>query len=123
MGRYAGASGPRGWPDMRADGPHCCRCGAAQEAVAVGTEAALTREDDWITTYRCHGASYVRGDTPKAIFAELFGYREGTVGGKGGSMHLYIKKSNFYGGAAIVGAQMPVGAGLAFANRYLAKDK
>ena len=93
-----------------------------QEAVAVGIEHALTRDDDWITTYRCHGVALVRGVPVKRVFAELFGSTEGISRGKGGSIHLYRKEGNFYGGAAIVGAHVPVGAGLAFAQKYKAKD-
>jgi pyruvate dehydrogenase E1 component alpha subunit len=89
-----------------------CHLYDGQEAIAVGTEAALTRDDDWITTYRCHGAALVRGSTYQEIFEEMFGYNKGVSHGKGGSMHFYKKSSNFYGGAAIVGAQVPVGAGM-----------
>jgi pyruvate dehydrogenase E1 component alpha subunit len=95
-----------------------CHLYDGQEAIAVGTEAALTRQDDWITTYRCHGAALVRGCTPTQIFAEQFGSSAGCSRGKGGSMHMYRKESNFYGGAAIVGAHVPVGAGLAFFHKY-----
>mmetsp|Transcript_8932 Transcript_8932/g.10197 ORF Transcript_8932/g.10197 Transcript_8932/m.10197 type:complete len:412 (+) Transcript_8932:3-1238(+) len=95
-----------------------CHLYDGQEAVAVGTQAALTNDDDWITTYRCHGAALVRGSTYQEIFEEQFGYKGGVVGGKGGSMHMYNKKTNFYGGAAIVGAQVPVGTGLAFFHKY-----
>ena len=94
-----------------------------QEAIAAGTEAALTRDDDWITSYRCHGAAFVRGCTPVQIFSELFGRSPGTSRGKGGSMHMYRKQSNFYGGAAIVGAQVPIGAGLAFYHKYMEEKK
>lgn len=100
-----------------------CHLYDGQEAVAVGTEAALTREDDWITTYRCHGAAMVRGSTYQEIFEEQFGYKGGVVGGKGGSMHMYNKEANFYGGAAIVGAQVPVGTGLAFFHKYKRKGE
>jgi pyruvate dehydrogenase E1 component alpha subunit len=93
-----------------------------QEAIAVGTEAALTPEDDWITSYRCHGVALVRGCSPMQIFSELFGKASGTSRGKGGSMHMYRKQTNFYGGAAIVGAQVPIAAGLAFSHKY-AQDK
>ena len=80
------------------------------------------RDDDWITSYRCHGVAYVRGCTVEEIMAEQFGYSNGVVKGKGGSMHLYKKDSNFWGGAAIVGAQVPVGAGLAFCNKYQSEE-
>jgi len=99
-----------------------CHLYDGQEAICIGTEAAITREDDWITTYRCHGVAMVRGCTPTEVFAEQFGGALGASRGKGGSMHLYRKESNFYGGAAIVGAHVPVGAGLAFYHKYTAAD-
>jgi len=95
-----------------------CHLYDGQEAVAMGVEAALNHDDDWITTYRCHGAALMRGATVQQIFEEQFGYRGGIAGGKGGSMHMYNKSSNFYGGAAIVGAQVPIGAGLGFYHKY-----
>lgn len=95
-----------------------CHLYDGQEAISAGTEAALTREDDWITTYRCHGVAMARGCTAAEVFAEEFGLAKGAARGKGGSMHLYRKESNFYGGAAIVGAHVPVAAGLAFAQAY-----
>ncbi len=87
----------------------------------VGINAALNFEDDWITTYRCHGAALVRGCSYESIFAELFGFQNGCSAGKGGSMHIYNKKTNFYGGAAIVGAQVPIGAGLGFYHNFIKK--
>ena len=94
-----------------------------QEAIAVGAETALTREDDWITTYRCHGVALVRGHTPKAVFAELLGKAEGASRGKGGSMHLYRgPEAHFWGGAAIVGSHVPAGAGFALAIKYKSED-
>eukprot|EP00938_MAST-03A_sp_MAST-3A-sp1_P004048 g4048.t1 len=99
-----------------------CHLYDGQEAVAVGVEAGVSRDDDWITSYRCHGVAYVRGCTVEEIMAEQFGYSNGVVKGKGGSMHLYKKDSNFWGGAAIVGAQVPVGAGLAFCNKYQSEE-
>jgi pyruvate dehydrogenase E1 component alpha subunit len=70
-----------------------------QEAVAVGLEAALSKEDDVISTYRCHGLQYIRGDTVRAILAEMYGFSSGSSKGKGGSMHLYSRKNKFWGGA------------------------
>lgn len=93
-----------------------CHLSTGQEAVSVGIENALTKEDDLITAYRCHGFAYMRGGTVRSIIGELLGRREGIAYGKGGSMHMFTK--GFYGGNGIVGAQVPVGAGLAFAHKY-----
>lgn len=99
-----------------------CHLCDGQEAVYVGIEAGATRDDDWIATYRCHGIAYVRGDTPEMIIAELMGKETGSSKGKGGSMHFYNKDAKFWGGAGIVGAQVPVGVGNAFANMYKARS-
>ncbi|TVY89493.1 Pyruvate dehydrogenase E1 component subunit alpha, mitochondrial [Lachnellula willkommii] len=93
-----------------------CHLSTGQEAVATGIEHALTKEDDIITAYRCHGFAYMRGASVKSIIGELLGRRHGIAYGKGGSMHMFAK--GFYGGNGIVGAQVPVGAGLAFAHQY-----
>jgi len=76
-----------------------------------------------IGTYRCHGLQFMRGDTVSAIMAEMYGFSSGSSKGKGGSMHLYSKKNKFWGGAGIVGAQVPIAAGLGFANKYKAEGK
>ncbi|RYP16280.1 hypothetical protein DL767_010204 [Monosporascus sp. MG133] len=93
-----------------------CHLSTGQEAVAVGIEHAITKEDDVITAYRCHGFALMRGASIRSIIGELLGRREGIAYGKGGSMHMFTK--GFYGGNGIVGAQVPVGAGLAFAHKY-----
>lgn len=77
-----------------------------QEACISGIEAACNFEDALITAYRCHCHAYTRGDTPHQIIAELMGRKTGSTGGKGGSMHFYRRKTNFYGGHGIVGAQV-----------------
>lgn len=77
-----------------------------KEACITGIEAACNYEDALITAYRCHCHAYTRGDTPHQIIAELMGRKTGSTGGKGGSMHFYRRKTNFYGGHGIVGAQV-----------------
>ncbi|TNN41118.1 Pyruvate dehydrogenase E1 component subunit alpha, somatic form, mitochondrial [Liparis tanakae] len=86
------------------------------EACAVGIEAGINLTDHLITAYRAHGYTYTRGGTVKEIMSELTGRRGGIAKGKGGSMHMYTK--NFYGGNGIVGAQVPLGAGVALACKY-----
>ena len=97
-----------------------CHLSTGQEAVAVGIEHAITKMDHLITAYRCHGFAFMRGGTVRSIIGELLGRREGIAYGKGGSMHMF--STGFYGGNGIVGAQVPVGAGIAFANHYEDKD-
>ncbi|OQN97928.1 Pyruvate dehydrogenase E1 component subunit alpha, mitochondrial [Cryoendolithus antarcticus] len=96
-----------------------CHLSTGQEAVAVGIEHAITKQDHVITAYRCHGFAMMRGGTVRSIIGELLGRREGIAYGKGGSMHMFA--TGFYGGNGIVGAQVPVGAGIAFANKYEGK--
>jgi pyruvate dehydrogenase E1 component alpha subunit len=98
-----------------------CHLYDGQEAVAVGMEAAITKEDSIMAPYRCHGLQLQRGSTVKGILSELYGKEEGDSMGKGGSMHFYSKKNRFWGGSGIVGATGPIGTGIAFAQKYLAK--
>jgi len=96
-----------------------CHLYIGQEACAAGAITALEKEDKWITAYRCHAQPLGLGTDPGAIMAELFGKATGTTKGKGGSMHIFDKSKNFAGGHAIVGAQIPMGLGLGFAEKYL----
>ncbi len=89
-----------------------------QEAVAVGTIAAVNPDDPVITAYRDHGHALARGMSPEVGMAELFGRIGGCAKGKGGSMHFFDAEHHMYGGHGIVGAQVPLGAGLAFATKY-----
>jgi pyruvate dehydrogenase E1 component alpha subunit len=86
--------------------------------VVVGMQMALREGDQVITTYRDHGHMLACGMDPKGVMAELTGKRGGYSKGKGGSMHMFSKARNFYGGHGIVGANVPLGTGIAFANRY-----
>ncbi|KAL2809656.1 dehydrogenase E1 component-domain-containing protein [Aspergillus granulosus] len=93
-----------------------CHLSTGQEAVAVGIEHAITRNDKLITAYRSHGFTLMRGGSVKSIIAELLGRQDGISFGKGGSMHMFCE--SFFGGNGIVGASVPVGAGIAFAQQY-----
>jgi pyruvate dehydrogenase E1 component alpha subunit len=95
-----------------------CHLYIGQEAVVVGMQAAITDNDNVITSYRDHGHMLACGMDPKGVMAELTGRRDGYSKGKGGSMHMFSHEKNFYGGHGIVGAQVPIGTGLAFAQRY-----
>jgi len=89
-----------------------------QEAAVVGLQALVEEGDQVVTSYRDHGHMLAAGMDPKRVMAELTGRRDGYSGGKGGSMHMFSVERNFFGGHGIVGAQVPIGTGLAFANRY-----
>jgi pyruvate dehydrogenase E1 component alpha subunit len=95
-----------------------CHLYIGQEACASGAVSALQKGDKWITAYRDHGHPIALGTDPKAIMAELYGKATGTTKGKGGSMHIFDKEHNFIGGHGIVGAQVPLGAGIAFAEKF-----
>ena len=95
-----------------------CHLYIGQEAVAVGIQHALTDNDSVITGYRDHGHMLVCGMDPRRVMAELTGRATGYSKGKGGSMHMFAKDKKFYGGHGIVGAQMPLGTGIAFAHQY-----
>ncbi|MFC5626446.1 pyruvate dehydrogenase (acetyl-transferring) E1 component subunit alpha [Algoriphagus winogradskyi] len=95
-----------------------CHLYIGQEACASGAISALTPDDKWITAYRCHAHPLGLGTDPGAVMAELFGKATGTTKGKGGSMHIFDKEKNFMGGHGIVGAQIPMGLGMGFAEKY-----
>jgi len=99
-----------------------CHLYIGQEAIVVGMQAAQNKLDAVITAYRDHGHMLVTQMDPKKVMAELTGRRDGYSKGKGGSMHMFSKEKNFYGGHGIVGAQIPLGTGIAFAQNYL-KEK
>ena len=99
-----------------------CHLYIGQEAVVVGLEAAAKEGDKRITSYRDHGHMLACGMDPNGVMAELTGRSGGYSKGKGGSMHMFSKEKNFYGGHGIVGAQVPLGAGLAFADKYMENE-
>jgi len=99
-----------------------CHLYIGQEAIAVGTASACRTTDKHMTAYRDHAHPIALGTDPRVLMAELFGRKTGCSKGKGGSMHFFDKEKNFAGGHGIVGAQIPMGTGLAFAEKYKGTD-
>ena len=95
-----------------------CHLYIGQEAIAVGMQSLKLPQDSIITGYRDHGHMLAAGMDPKAVMAELTGRAAGSARGKGGSMHMFDTATGFYGGHGIVGAQVPLGTGLAFSHWY-----
>jgi len=95
-----------------------CHLYIGQEAVLAGAMSVMKQEDSMITAYRDHAHALAKGVEPKAIMAEMYGKATGCSKGKGGSMHMFDKSKHFYGGHGIVGGQVPLGAGAAFAEKY-----
>lgn len=99
-----------------------CHLYIGQEASSSGAASALRKGDKWITAYRDHGHPLALGTEPKYIMAEMYAKATGVSKGKGGSMHIFDKSVNFIGGHGIVGGQVPLGAGIAFAEKYQGTD-
>jgi pyruvate dehydrogenase E1 component alpha subunit len=100
-----------------------CHLYIGQEAVGIGSMMALRDDNDYvISAYRDHVQAMVKGITPEAVMAELYGRAGGNVGGKGGSMHMFSKEKGFFGGHGIVGGQIGVGTGMAYAQKYKGTD-
>lgn len=95
-----------------------CHLYIGQEACAAGAVSALDKDDKWITAYRDHGHPLALGTDPNKVMAELYGKATGVSKGKGGSMHMFDKEVHFMGGHGIVGGQIPLGAGIGFAEQY-----
>jgi pyruvate dehydrogenase E1 component alpha subunit len=100
-----------------------CHLYIGQEAVVVGVKMAAQADDQIVTSYRDHGHMLACGMDPKGVMAELAGRRSGFSKGKGGSMHMFSREKNFFGGHGIVGAPAPIGAGIAFANLYRGESR
>jgi pyruvate dehydrogenase E1 component alpha subunit len=100
-----------------------CHLYIGQEAVGVGAISAIRKDDYVLTSYREHGQAISKGIAPEAVMAELLGKVTGCSHGKGGSMHLFDKEVNFLGGHAIVGGQIPLATGVAFASKYRGSDQ
>ncbi|QKJ31790.1 pyruvate dehydrogenase (acetyl-transferring) E1 component subunit alpha [Mucilaginibacter mali] len=99
-----------------------CHLYIGQEAVLAGAMSVLKKGDSMITAYRDHAHAIAMGTAPKAVMAEMYGKATGCSKGKGGSMHMFDKENHFYGGHGIVGGQVPLGAGIAFAEKYKGTD-
>jgi pyruvate dehydrogenase E1 component alpha subunit len=99
-----------------------CHLYIGQEAIVAGTVSATKKEDKHITAYRCHAHGIGLGMHPKYIMAEMYAKITGCCKGKGGSMHIFSKEHNFVGGHGIVGGQIPLGAGIAFADKFMGND-
>ncbi len=99
-----------------------CHVYIGQEAIAAGMVSAIRPEDAVVTAYRQHGNAISRGLSTKSCMAELYGKETGCVKGKGGSMHFFSKEHRYFGGNGIVGAQIPIGTGIAFAEKYKGTD-
>lgn len=99
-----------------------CHLYSGQEAIIAGMKSAMKKDDRVITAYRDHAHAIACGISPNAVMAELFGRIDGCSKGKGGSMHMFSKEHNFFGGHGIVGGQIPLGAGIALADQYNGKD-
>ena len=95
-----------------------CHVYIGQEAIAAGLTSGITKDDKIVTAYRQHGIALSRGLSSNSCMAELYGKSTGCVKGKGGSMHFFSKEHNYFGGNGIVGAQIPIGTGIAFAEQY-----
>jgi pyruvate dehydrogenase E1 component alpha subunit len=95
-----------------------CHLYIGQEAIVAGMMTAITPDDKVITAYRDHAHALAMGMSADSVMAELYGKATGCSGGKGGSMHMFSKEKNFFGGHGIVGAQIPLGAGMALAEQY-----
>ncbi|HEV7798455.1 MAG TPA: pyruvate dehydrogenase (acetyl-transferring) E1 component subunit alpha [Pyrinomonadaceae bacterium] len=100
-----------------------CHLYIGQEAVAIGAISAIRRDDYVLTSYREHAHAIAKGMSPESVMAELYGKATGCSKGKGGSMHMFDKEVNFLGGHAIVGGQIPLATGVAFASKYKGTDQ
>ena len=99
-----------------------CHLYIGQEAVVTGIQANMQDDDSVVASYRCHGHMLACGMDPKGVMAELTGRKDGYSKGKGGSMHMFSREKKFFGGHGIVGAQVPIGTGIGFAQKYLGED-